>query len=174
MRWWVSWIWLIGCVGVVGPAQATSLNELKIAVRVFDFLSEPPHGKMPLAVIYDGQSKASQEDAMALERWINSGVTSLRAQLVPTVIDAAHLDQGSPLHLAIIADGSGARYAALSDYARRNHMVTVSADPTCLAQGACSVGVATSPRIEVVVNRSVAEACGIEFSEAFRMMVREY
>ena len=44
----------------------------------------------------------------------------------------------------------------------------------CVRAGNCTVGIASTPRVEVIVSTQQAQASGIQFSEAFRMMVTEY
>ncbi|MDR3435197.1 hypothetical protein [Telmatospirillum sp.] len=175
MRWW--WAFVIPfmlCLVCAGPGQATTPNELKVAVRVFDFLTVPPRGPTPLAVIFDGQNKASLEDALAIQEGLKSGVSSAKAELLPVLVDARHLDEFPDLHVGVVAFGTGAYFDRILGYAIKNHTVTISSDPSCMQSGKCTVGIGSSPRVEVIINRAVAASCGIEFSEAFRMMVREF
>ncbi|PKU24172.1 hypothetical protein [Telmatospirillum siberiense] len=163
------------CLLLSGSGQATTLNELKVGVRILDFMMAPPRGKTPLAVIYDGENKASVADAQTIQEWVNSGVSSVRAELVPSLVDAHRLDEVPAFKIAIVASGTTqALDKRILDYALKNHALTISSDLSCLQAGKCVVGIASSPRVEVIINRSVASSYRVEFSEAFRMMVREY
>jgi hypothetical protein len=162
------------CLAQPGSCNATTLNELKVGVRVFDFMVLPPHGKTPLAVIYDGQNRASLEDARAIQGWVNSGVASGKAELIPSLVDARELDEAPDFRLAIVANGSHAFDTRILAYAQKKQTLTISSDLACMQAGKCVVGIVGSPRVEVIINREAAASCGITFAEAFRMMVREY
>jgi hypothetical protein len=101
-------------------------------------------------------------------------VSSVKAELIPSLFDVHQLDEAVGYRIAIVADGTEAQYDLIRDYARKNLVLTVSSDFSCMRSGSCTVGIASIPRVEVVINRAVAASCGVEFSEAFRLMVREY
>ncbi len=162
------------CLAQPGSCNATTLNELKIGVRVFDFMVAPPRGKTPLAILYDGQNRASLDDARAIQGWVNSGISSAKAELIASLVDARRLDEAPGFRLAIVAAGSDAVDRQILAYAQKNQALTISSDLACLRAGKCVVGVVGAPRVEVIINRDAASRCGIAFSEAFRMMVREY
>jgi len=162
------------CLLLSDAGHATTLNELKVGVRVFDFLKSAPHGRTPLAIIYDGRNRASVDDARAILEWVNSGVRSIKAELIPSLVDVHHLDEAIGYRIAVVAGGTEAHDDLIRDYALKNLVLTVSSDLSCMRSGSCAVGIASTPRVEVVINRAVALSCGVEFSEAFRLMVREY
>ncbi|HXP97798.1 MAG TPA: hypothetical protein VN809_13875 [Telmatospirillum sp.] len=162
------------CLVLPGLSNATTLNELKVEVRVIDFMTPPPRGKTALAVLYDAQNTASVEDARVILAGLRSGVGSAKAELVPSLVDVRRLDEFPGFHVAILASGSETFYNAIFDYAQKNQTLTISSDVSCIRLGKCAVGVTSVPRVDVVINRAVISSSGIEFSEAFRMMVREY
>lgn len=165
---------LLACLMFPSQGRATTLNELKVGVRVLDFLTQPLRGHVAVAVIYDGSSKPSTDDAQAIQGWLNSGVSSTKASLEPNLVDARQLGASPPFQVALLAAGTVNQYGRIYEWAERNHAVLISADPECAYDSKCTISVSSSPRVEVVLNRHVAETCGVEFTEAFRMMVREY
>jgi hypothetical protein len=164
---------LLVCLVLSGPSNATTLNELKVGIRVVEFMTNPPRGRTTLAFIYDAQNKASVDDATAMMGWSKSGIDLGKAAFVPTLVDFRQLDETPGLKVAFIAAGMEAHYSRVLDYARKNGTLTISADFSCARAGLCAVGVSSTPRIEVIISRQAALSCGIEFSEAFRMMVTE-
>ncbi len=52
--------------------------------------------------------------------------------------------------------------------------MTISAELSCVRTGICAVGIAGTPHVEVIVNRQLSAMSGVDFAEAFRMMVTEY
>jgi cytolysin (calcineurin-like family phosphatase) len=168
------WLLFLSCLAPSGRSTATTLNELQIGVRVFDFMTSPPRAQSPLAVIYDAQNTVSADDARAIVAWLQGGVTSAKAEFRASLVDARRLDEFAGYRFAIVANGSAAYFNIIYDYAKKNQTLTVSADLSCMRSGKCAVGVTSVPRVDVIVNRSVASSCSVEFSEAFRMMVKEY
>lgn len=156
-----------------GTGNATTLNELKVGVRVVDFMASPPRGKTPLALIYDPQIKASADDAQAILNWLGGSVEASKVELVPALVDIRQLDENPNFRIGFIAAGMETHYGRIFDYARRNQTLTISADLSCVRAGKCTVGIAGAPRVEVVISQQAALSCGIEFTEAFRMMVTE-
>ncbi len=153
--------------------NATTLNELKVGIRVVDFMASPPRGKTPLALIYDPQVRGSSEDAQSLLNWLNGNMGVSKAELVPMLVDIRQLDENPNFRVGFIAAGMETHYGRIFDYARRNRTLTISADLACVRAGKCTVGVAGAPRVEVIISQMAALSCGIEFTEAFRMMVTE-
>jgi hypothetical protein len=67
----------------------------------------------------------------------------------------------------------GVNYAAVGAAAKAKKIITIGTDAGCVKSGACVMGVATEPKVEITVNRSAAEAVGAAFKAAFRMMIKE-
>jgi len=127
-----------------------------------------------LAIIYDAQNKASADDALMIQNWVNSGVSSAKAELIPRLIDVHQLEAEPGLRIAIVASGTETSFGLILNYAIKNQTLAISSDLSCVRAGKCAVGIVSTPRVEVIINRAVATSCSVEFSEAFRMMVREY
>jgi hypothetical protein len=161
-------------LGLPGWAAATSTKDLQVGVRGVDFLADPPRGKVPVAVVYDAASKASQQDAQAISSWLTASARGTKAELVPILLEVQDLDRAPAYRVAIIANGLEASFSRILDFARRNVTLTITADLACVRSGACVLGIATEPAVEVIVSRQASTICGVEFQRAFRMMVKEY
>ena len=160
--------------GLATAAGATSLKDLQVGIRGVEFLTEPPRGQVPVAIIQDSQNKASQQDAHAIIGWLAGMSRSAKVEFVPVVVDARDLDTAPQYRVAIVAGGVDAHFVKVLDYARRHGTLTITADISCVRSGNCVLGVATEPSVEVVVSRQASLACGVDFVRAFRMMVKEY
>lgn len=156
-----------------GSGHATTLNELKVGVRVVDFLANPLRGRIPFALIYDPQVKASADDAQAIMNWLGGAAAPGKTELEPVLLDVHQLDENRNFRVGFIAAGMESHYGRIFDYARRNRTLTISSDLACVRAGKCTVGIAGAPRVEVIISQQAASSCGIEFTEAFRMMVTE-
>lgn len=153
--------------------KATTLNELKVEVRVVDFLQDPPRGRTPVAIVYDPQIRASFDDAIAMFIHLQDQRDGGKAQLFPILTDVRTLAERPDVRIGFIAQGMEQHYGHIFDYARDHHMLTISADLGCVRKAQCMVGVAGAPRVEVIISQQAASAGGIAFTEAFRMMVTE-
>jgi hypothetical protein len=154
------------------PAAATSLKDIEIGIRGIAFMSDPPRGRVEVAVIQDGQNRASVQDAHAIAGWIAAS-RNAKIELVPVQVDVRDLD-GAAYKVAVVAQGQETHFARILDFAKRNGTLTITADLACVRTGACVMGIASEPNVEVVVSRDASAACGIGFVRAFHMMVKEY
>lgn len=161
-------------LGLPGGAAATSTKDLQVGVRGVDFLAEPLRGRIPVAVVHDPANRASQQDALAIAAWLTASGRSAKVELVPMLVEVQDLDRAPPYRVAIIASGLEANFGRILDFARRNVTLTITADLACVRSGACVLGIATEPAVEVIVSRQASAVCGVEFQRAFRMMVKEY
>lgn len=161
---------------LLGPlaVDATTPKDLKIGIHVIDFVTNAPPGRVGLGVVYDSHVRESLEDAQIILASLDSVEMHLPAGLKPVLIDIHDLDESSDLRAVIVADRMKANYDQLADYGRHRHTLVISSDLDCARAGKCTVGIASAPRVEVIVSTQQAQASSIQFSEAFRMMVTEY
>jgi len=154
--------------------NATSLKDVQVGIRTVEFLRVPPRGRIDVAVVYDRRRKDSDEDARAILTWLLANPRIKQAEMAPVLVDIQELAGDRHFPLAIVANGlSGDMFARILDYSRTHGTMTISSDLSCVHAGKCTMGISSSPRVEVILNRQVATACGIEFLDAFRMMVKE-
>lgn len=165
---------LLTCLIYPSACLATTLKDVQIGVRVIDFLADPPLPRSHLAVIFDSYSKDSQEDARSILTWLTTEPVAAKTSLLPVMVDVHNLEEARGMRVGFVAAATEAGYPAISEFARKNHVVTISSELSCVRAGICTVGIASAPRVEVIVNRRVSETSGVDFIEAFRMMVTEY
>ncbi len=165
---------LLACL--LGPlgGNATTPKDLKIGLHVIEFVTNAPRDREGLGVVYDSRFRDSLDDAQGILAALISPEQHLAAGLKPVLIDIRDLDDASDLRAVVVADHMKADYDLLADYGRSRHTLVMSADLDCARAGKCTVGIASKPRVEVIVSTQQAQASDIQFSEAFRMMVTEY
>jgi hypothetical protein len=127
-----------------------------------------------LAVIYDSRNKESLDDARNIMSWLSAAPGGAKTSLLPVLLDAHTLDEVRNVRVAFVASATETDYGAITDFARKNGVLTISSELSCVRAGICIVGVTSAPRVEVILNRQLSQASGVEFTEAFRMMVTEY
>lgn len=149
----------------VPPAHATTTRDLQVIARAVGFINGLPRGVIDVAVV-DGPGADAVIAAMG------RGVAAGGVTLNPRRVSLAELTS-SGVRVIIVPEGQGAVHAAIAATARRLHAVTLSTDMACVRSGRCVVGVAASPRVEIVVSRAAQRASGASFSQAFSVMIRE-
>ncbi len=157
----------------VPAARATSFKDIQVGIRGIAFLTDPPRGRVEVAIIRDAQSRSSEQDAEAIEGWVAAAGTD-KLDLVPRLVDIRDLDRTGPVRIAIVASGLEPYFGRILAFAQRNGTLTITADLACVRSGNCILGVTTEPNVEVIVNRRTSLACGLDFVRSFRMMVKEY
>jgi hypothetical protein len=153
---------------------ATTLKDVQIGVRVVDFLITPLAPKSPLAIIFDSRNKESQEDAHNIMTWLSEETLGSKTVLLPVLVDVHKLDELHDVRVGYVAAATEVGYPTILEFAKKNSAVIISAELSCVRSGSCTIGVSSDPRIEVIVNRRVSQVSGVNFTEAFRMMVTEY
>jgi hypothetical protein len=161
---------------LLGPAcgGATTLKDVKIGIHVIDFVTNMPAGRAGIGIVYDPRIKESAEDAQLILESLSSPALHLAPGLKPQLIDVRDLDDTANLRVVMVADRMKSFYDSLAEFGRRTRTLVLSSDLDCARAGKCTVSVASTPRVEVIVSSQQAQASGIQFSEAFRMMVTEY
>lgn len=165
---------VVTCLLAPMLGEATTLKDVKIGIHVVDFVTNIPLGRTGIGIVYDPRIKESAEDAQLILDSLASPSFHLPPSLKPALIDVRDMDEASGLRVMVVADRMKPYYDALAEYGRHTRTLVLSSDLDCARAGKCTVSVASTPRVEVIVSSQQAQASGIQFSEAFRMMVTEY
>jgi hypothetical protein len=150
-------------------ASADTAKDLQIAGRALTFLESGPAGHAVLGIVYDPAKPASVAQKDAVMAALGSGLDVGGVTLVGKPMEVGAISGG----VAALFVTTGSNFPAVEAAAKAHKLVTVSNDHACVASGACVVGVTTSPKVEITVNRAAAGAVGAAFKSAFRMMITE-
>ncbi len=165
---------MLACLLVPVLGGATTLKDVKIGIHVIDFVTNAPSGRAGIGIVYDPRVKESLEDAQLILEYLSSPTLHLAADLKPALVDIRDLDAARSVRAVVVADRMKPYYDVLAEFGRRTRTLVLSSDLDCARAAQCTVGIASNPRVEVIVSSQQAQASGIQFSEAFRMMVTEY
>ena len=165
---------VLACLLVPVWGGATTLKDVKIGIHVIEFVTNAPSGRSGIGIVYDPRVKESSEDAQLILESLSSSSINSAQTLKPVLIDIRDLEASTNLRAVMVADRMKPHYDTLAEYGRRTRTLVLSSDLDCARAGKCTVGIASNPRVEVIVSSQQAQASGIQFSEAFRMMVTEY
>jgi hypothetical protein len=152
-------------------AHADAAKNLGVAGRALTFLENGPTGKATLGVVFDPSKSASVAEKNAIMAAIGGGYAAGALTLVGKPVEAD--DVGGVSGVQALYVTGGVNYAAVGAAAKAKKIITIGSDPACVRSGACAMGVATDPKVDITVNRATAAAVGASFKAAFRMMINE-
>ncbi|HTZ69539.1 MAG TPA: hypothetical protein VMB71_02715 [Acetobacteraceae bacterium] len=153
-------------------AQATA-RDAQLIVRTLTFLTEPPQGAAVIAIPYmpgDAASVAAARQAVAA---FAGGVTVGHLTATPQLVATPDLAKLSGVVALFMPDRFGGDTRQLAAAARRLHVPLISTNLGCVEQGACTVGFSAGATVQIELNHAACAASGIEFIQAFRMLVKE-
>ena len=157
---------------VSAPAHAEfTLKAAQIMGRVLGFMDHPPSAQINLGLVYDPAAAASKKQAENLLGQLGSGYKAGNFTLIPKLVKIGDVSSAS-VNVFVLMDGVGGA-AKMADVIKAKKIPCFTGDIAQVNSGACLVGIATDPKVEIVFNRGLAAASGISFGSAFHMMISE-
>ncbi len=147
------------------------LRDLQIAGHVLTFQANYPSGDLTLAIVFNAHDRQSREEAAAIAGIIGDGLTIGGLVLKSVTVDQARLAETKSY--GAIVDTSNVDDTILKTAVLQHGIPCLTRHLEQVASGACIVAIRSEPNVSIVVNRANAEAAGVHFATAFRMMVRE-
>lgn len=148
-------------------------SEMQIVARMLSFLNKPLTGTIRAGIVYEGVDGPSFQEATGLRQLMGSGFKSGNVILKPVMLRLEDVDTAN-VDLLILADGVGRDLPGLGARMQAKKVPCVTLDIEQVKSGNCAIGIQTSPRIEILVNRAAASRSGVAFAGAFRMLVTEF
>jgi hypothetical protein len=162
------------CVVLAPPLAAADVSpaDLNAAVRSLGFLSSlQSRSSIVIGVVYNGADPASKAQAARAAAELVR-LAGPRSATITAFVVAAQ-DLGSQHYDAIYLMGLPAETSrAVSDFVRRQGVVSVSYDPACLEMQTCVLLVQARTSMSVVLDTALAKAAGAKFSTVFTMLVK--
>lgn len=152
-------------------AQVSPL-DIQVAGRALSFLAKPLTGDVTVGIVYNPGNASSQQSAQELQKQLGDGLRVGNLTLRPELVTVAEVGRAN-VGFFFLTPGLGAEAAAMPEITQAKHIPCVTTDLGQVKAGRCTVGVSSSPKIEIVVNRAAAAASGTTFSTVFRMMITE-
>ena len=161
-------------VSLAASAKASDVTQKDIQIigRSLGFMEDLSPGPLELGIVYIRNDAETQRQAAAMQALMVEapmGKIPLRPRLV-AVDELATLDHAHALFIVPTAAPVAAKVAAAG---RRLHIPVISTDGACAEAGNCVLSFSSSPTVEIIFNRSSAEAAGVRFTAAFRMLVKK-
>lgn len=159
---------LIALCAAFANAEAlaqTTARDAQLMARAIGFANGLPRGAVDVAVV-DGPG--ADELLAAMAGRVSAGGVMLTPRRVAL---SALADSGA--RVIVVPEGQTNAHSQIADAARAMGALTISTDMSCVRSHRCVVGVASAPRVEIVVSRAAARASGVSFARAFQVMIRE-
>ncbi|WP_374764784.1 hypothetical protein [Yunchengibacter salinarum] len=153
-------------------AETTSV-EIKIAVRTVSFLQSPPAGEQPVHIVFDPATPASQADADAIAAAMAGGMDAGNTTLVPKLTPLEQAGDVPDGGIVLIPQGTQAHHGAIAAATEGRMILSMSTDLACVRAGHCAVGIESTPKVKILVNRAVVLTEGIKFSSGFLLLVEQ-
>jgi hypothetical protein len=160
---------LLGVVGGTAPlGAAVTPTDLQVAARALSFMEKPLTGALRVGIVYAPESAQSLRQAEDIAKMLGAGFKSGNVELRPTLVKLADVPTAN-VDLFFMTEFVGPQPALAALKSRP----CVTTDLNQVRDGVCLMGVRSSPKVQIVVNRAAANASGITFATVFRVMITE-
>lgn len=164
------------CFVLAVPANAAEVTsaDLQAAMRSLGFLTALQNrSSIAVGIVYhpgDAEAKmAAARAAASLARLSGPGAATIQVTLLPVPDLPQSSQHVDALYLMPLPYDSG---RVVSDFVKRQGVVSISADPSCLDMGVCVLLVQARSSMTIVLDTALAQAVGAKFSTVFTMMVK--
>jgi ABC-type uncharacterized transport system substrate-binding protein len=148
-------------------------TDLQVAARALSFMERPLAGAVRVGILYAPESPRSVREAEALRELLGNGMKAGKLELRPSLVkvrEAATADVDLFFLTEFVAPAEAAAAAAKIAGSKRPCVTT---DIAQVESGACLMGVRSTPKVQIVVNRAAAKDSGVAFATVFRVMITE-
>ncbi len=163
----------IACIALSSPSfAAASQKDMQIAGRVLGFVSTPITGDVKFGIVYDAANAASNKEEQDLVALLGSGLKVGNVNFIPVPVPIDKLDSTAS-DVLFLTGGLGADGAKVGAAAKAKKEICITADIAATQAGNCTLSIQSEPKVQITVNKAAADASGVSFSAAFKMMITE-
>ena len=161
-------------IGWSGPSPAVepTVRDLQVLARAMGFLDRSPTGTAEIGIVFPEQSAAGRAEAQRIAASFGTGLRAGNLTVTPRLVTAESA-AGVGLGVLLLTDAAVGQAAALARSLAGRSVLTVATDRGLVDAGLVVMAVRGEPRVEILVNRAAAQAAGVGFAPAFRMMIQE-
>jgi hypothetical protein len=166
---------LVCAVGVLMPLAAhavVTVRDVQIAVRVLNFIANPPNGTVKIGIVYDPHIPGSVADEQELLDILGTGLTIDGVTLVPVPLTIDQL-ASTPVDLLFLTSDMTANGARVRAAATAKKILCITTDFMETEAGNCALSVQTTPKVRIMLNKATAAASRVSFEAAFLLMITE-
>ncbi len=120
-----------------------------------------------IGIVYDPALAASQHEAEMLAQSIGGG-----DQHKLSLVSIDNLLHNTQVKFIVVTNGLMPHFSSIANYARSQHIFTLSLDTRCTQQNCCILSVDTTSGIEIFLNEVLLRDLGFDVDAALRFMVK--
>jgi hypothetical protein len=158
-------------IGIPVRAEITA-QDLQIAARALSFMEMPLAGRVRAGIVYSSGDPRSVRQADALQRMLGQGLQIGNVELRPVRIEIGEVARAD-VDIFLLTDYTGAAGAQMAAVSAAKMAPCITTDLAQVRDGACVMGIRSTPKVEIMVNRAAATNTGIKFAGVFRMLITE-
>lgn len=163
---------LAGLALPLGAAADPTPRDLQVLARALGFLERPPAGTAEVGVVYPQQSAAARDEATRIAASFGEGIRAGNLVVRPRLVTVEGV-ASVPVAALLLTEAAVPHAAAIAGAVAGRSVLTIASDRSLIDSGSVVMVVRGEPRVEILVNRTAAQAAGINFAAAFRMMIQE-
>jgi hypothetical protein len=157
----------------LSPAHAEpTARDLQVLARALGFLERPAGSSAEIGIVYPQQSAAGKAEAMRIASFFGDGLRAGTLTVRPKLVTLEAVAEAGAAAL-LLTDAAVAQAPRIAHAVAGRSILTVTSDRALIEAGSVVMVVRSEPRVEVLVNRAAAQAAGVTFAPAFRMMIQE-
>lgn len=167
----------LAAVCACAPAIATAQIAPKdghVIGRILSFIEPGNTGDVDLGIVFAPGVAASEREAQALAALIGGGLPAGRVVLHARLIPLDHIARAANVAGLFLTRSLPPDDQAVAMAARHLRVPTISHCFECVRTARCTVGFTTEPTIRIAISDRSAEADGVIFTTAFRLLVKQY
>lgn len=168
---------------VMGVAALTALaagaaladvtqTDVEIGGRVLGFLATPVTGDTKLSVVYAPGNAASAAEQKALMGILGSGLKAGNVTFQPSAVELDKIDSVAG-GVVFLTGGLGADGAKVAAVLKAKKLICMTTDMAAVQGGFCAIHLKSAPKVQITVNKALADQLGIAFGAAFKLMITE-
>jgi hypothetical protein len=155
-------------------AEMTQEADLQVLGRVLSMVEGEPVREIKVLIVYSDTESMAQKDAKTVHEILSGGLQAGRVRMWPERVEINNLDfalsSNQNQSVIFVVQGMQDFFGEL----KTKDVFAISSDRRCMNNDACAVYVDSGPRIEIIVNKTVAKRAGIVIDETFSHIVKEY
>lgn len=173
MRRVVPLLLLAAMAAVASTASAdVTLTDVQVAARALSFMESPPSGNVRVGIVYDPDESRTGRQAGALQTMLAGGLRVGNLELEPTLVSLERAAEAD-VDVFLLTENVGAAAERVAEASTRRGIPCATTDIEQVRNGLCALGIRSTPKVEILVNRAAAERSGTTFATAFRLMIKE-
>jgi len=156
-------------LAIIAPAMADAQSkEVQTIIRAISFVDGGKASGTPFYIIYDPAKPATSTEAQQ----ILSLLKSEGQKISPTLVSVGSIGSLQPNSYAYVTDNLNSSFSSLKRTLIEKNILSFTSDRHCVEQNCCMVYIDASNKVEIIVNKTIADSLKTQFKPVFLMMVK--